>query len=363
MIKSLMVDVEKYDYIYILKGFAILAVIAVHFNQSFLAPNAILKIIAGFGMHGVQLFFILSSFLLWRSLSRYESGSSLGVMPFYKKKLIRLLPLYFFALVVYTIYHVIQGEGVSLLSLGLHVSLVNGLFPNYINDIMGIEWYIADLIILYVLSPYLFRIIIDLKTAITASLLSLVIAFIIQCLFLHFVHIGFVHSDYRIDLFFSMLGFFVQLPCMLLGVVFYFLFRNNNINFKKGVTIYVISSVLIIVLSLFIQELCGVAFVSNTTIWAFIFGGVMMLYRKYFSQNTVLHVVTNPLLVLGKHSYGVYLFHFVIIRIISRYFFFEKDLHVAGWLFLYIAISFMSLVIGGSLEILEKKTRKILIKG
>ena len=60
------------------------------------------------GQYGVQLFFVLSGFLIFQSLS---SGISVGA--FYKKRVMRIVPEYWTALVLYWFVGVIESVFVS----------------------------------------------------------------------------------------------------------------------------------------------------------------------------------------------------------------------------------------------------------
>ena len=58
----------------VLRGFAILAVILVHFNNGWNAPNALLSKATSIGARCPQLFFIISSYLTWKSLDAHPMG-------------------------------------------------------------------------------------------------------------------------------------------------------------------------------------------------------------------------------------------------------------------------------------------------
>mgnify|MGYP003583001991 CR=1 FL=1 len=59
-----MVDSDKYKWVNALRGYAILLVILIHSSQSFIVSDFVQKICST-GDLGVQLFFILSSFILF----------------------------------------------------------------------------------------------------------------------------------------------------------------------------------------------------------------------------------------------------------------------------------------------------------
>ncbi|MCB1545190.1 MAG: acyltransferase [Rhodoblastus sp.] len=88
----------------ILRGIAILGVVQLHaFSQTgayaFLgAPDAALKF-ASIGWAGVDLFFVLSAYLLTGNLLRHRDAPGLA-LSFYKRRALRILPLYWTVLIV-----------------------------------------------------------------------------------------------------------------------------------------------------------------------------------------------------------------------------------------------------------------------
>lgn len=85
-----------------MRAIAALMVIVFHFMYSTL-PNSIhidlLKKITLFGEHGVSLFFVLSGFVISRILINTKGNESY-FSSFYKKRLLRIFPLYYFYLIL-----------------------------------------------------------------------------------------------------------------------------------------------------------------------------------------------------------------------------------------------------------------------
>jgi peptidoglycan/LPS O-acetylase OafA/YrhL len=138
-------DKVHLGYLDVLKGLAILGVVMVHFVK---APNHIVSLIANCGCFCPQLFFIITAFLLVRSAHKYDFCSKKNIIRFYKAKGVRILPLYFLAIILFAIIN-----STNLWSVLTHLTLVNGFFPHFINDVIGVEWYVADLILLYLIIP------------------------------------------------------------------------------------------------------------------------------------------------------------------------------------------------------------------
>lgn len=89
---------RRFEFLDGLPGIAALAVILFHFNGTlkdhgvFVAP-APLDFLYGLGRYGVQIFFVLSGFVIAYSL-RYEKITSLFCLRFFLKRSIRLDPPY-----------------------------------------------------------------------------------------------------------------------------------------------------------------------------------------------------------------------------------------------------------------------------
>lgn len=73
----------------------------------------------GNGYFGVWLFFILSGYLIFESLDKYEQLNWDSTMDYYKKRIIRIIPLYYSILIIIWIYDLIKAvilERIPLLS-------------------------------------------------------------------------------------------------------------------------------------------------------------------------------------------------------------------------------------------------------
>ena len=78
----------------LIRVIAVLMVLTVHFGQSLPFPSVIHTPIV-WCQHGVQLFFLLSGFLIFKSLNRNSD-----IKAFYKKRIIRIVPLYWFVILL-----------------------------------------------------------------------------------------------------------------------------------------------------------------------------------------------------------------------------------------------------------------------
>ena len=144
----------RLDFIDLLKGIAIIGVVLVHFNGQWECPNHYINMTSAIGARCPQLFFIVSAFLTWMSIAKRRDFS---IKEFLKKRLVKIAPLYFFSILLVGIIpqlKLINWDPVNVLT---HVLFVNGLFPTYINSLMGVEWYIADLALFYIITPLIWK--------------------------------------------------------------------------------------------------------------------------------------------------------------------------------------------------------------
>lgn len=146
-----MEDKKYWGYIDSLKGIAIIAVTAVHTGGG--GITGILGRIAGQGSRGVQMFFLISGLLNFISAEKYFETSAgvkfSNVGRWYFKKISRLLPMYYFALLVsmltksWSAYWLGNEGHVTIKNIFAHIFLIHGLFPHYTDSMLGVDWYLG----------------------------------------------------------------------------------------------------------------------------------------------------------------------------------------------------------------------------
>ena len=83
-----------------LKGIGILGVILVHWGIN--STNDFVNGVVVNGARGVQLLFIINALLIFDSLSRVEWNKD-NIIIWYKRKFLRLIPLYWFYTILYVV--------------------------------------------------------------------------------------------------------------------------------------------------------------------------------------------------------------------------------------------------------------------
>lgn len=303
-----------------LKGIAVCGIVMVHSNASSL-PGLLGKI-GNAGKNGVQLFFLLSAYLTFLSLEHFFHGKETPkamtfrqLIPWWMGKFIRLIPLYYLALLVYALF---QGgstywlgtqEHITAGNVFTHLFFLHGLFPHYADSIIGVEWYLGTLAIFYLLAPCLYKLIDSLEKSAALFLLSSFLCRILT----HFIYRLFpegvdshIYSAYA-----GTFNFFAQFPVLIAGIMLYFLFRSQILEKigKPKVFSYVLLVFSIIMIA-------GQAFGENSLflissetmfgLWFFLIAVSQKIFPPFWTDNKLWET-------LGKYSYPIYLFHFIVL--------------------------------------------------
>ena len=92
-----------------LRAFAIIMVLFFHYNRWFEHPAWFPEVLK-FGWTGVDLFFVLSGFLISSQLfAQIKKEGTFSMKDFYIKRFFRILPAYYFVLVLYFLFPVLSG--------------------------------------------------------------------------------------------------------------------------------------------------------------------------------------------------------------------------------------------------------------
>lgn len=338
---------RKY-YIDVLKGIAMLAVILVHFNNAWNSPSGILNKVSAIGARCPQLFFIISAYLTWASLEKRPNG----YIDFLKKKYKRMAPLYYIAILVSVLLPVFKVFNISIGNYLSHILFLNGLNPEWCNGIIGVEWYIADLALFYLLVPLLRKLITDLRSAIIVFFFSVVFSSISLVL----ANYGLVeqiakNGDY--EAFFHTSFIVHQLPVMIIGIILYYLIKaSEEGNIQRRHIAFWGGIVTMVVLAGFVILRLNKRYMVSSVIAGLVFGLLFFLCSgidNLFFENKVL----KSLVLIGKHSYGIYCFHQIVINCVMRHDFNKENL--LQWGAVYIAIALVSCLIGYAVEKMENR--------
>ncbi len=326
---------KKYTWIDSLKGIAICGVIMVHSGVSVL-PFPIGRLGCG-GAYGVYIFLVLSAFLAYHSLENTFGDENFSVKDLYSwwaRKFIRLIPVFYLAVLLALLYQKNDSDGI-IGNIIAHLLFVFGLFPNYINSILSVEWYLGILAIFYILVPILYRYINSLRRAGCFLGISFIICEIINSLVIKNVSGGYVYES-----FFGTFWLFEQIPSLSLGIVLFFLLKLPKISTMKR---YPLMILIILSSTIVLSRLFGIS--QHSLLVNYTFCSVIAVCLALL-LNTHRYIVLDNICwrTLGKYSYPIYLLHCLILYVYDRYIFFHTGNVFIDWGVKYIVTVIIALV-------------------
>lgn len=345
---------KRYAWIDILKGGAILLVVLAHYNQNFTASLPVFSKIASIGARGPQFFFVISAFLTWGSLSKRNEFSFQGYTTFIGSRLNRILPEYYLALLLALVLFLVgfkypgnlDGEGYVS-----HVLLVNGFIPKYCNNILTVEWYIADLVIFYMFAPIIKIFVNNLRQSLVffsiCVLISIGFALLTQAL-----------GNGTCPDYYQTQCIIVQMPVLAIGIVLYYLLISKH---SYWLTSVVFLLTVVVAFLLYWRW----AIMSTSLIAGLLFGWLCVTMSVVEEKGWFIR--WSWLKFLGKYSLGIYLFHVFIIKAFTEIPAFEKfTMQIHGWVSIYaitiLAATMLSVTLGKGREhigFLNKSKKKL----
>lgn len=325
-----------------------LAVILVHFNNVWNAPIGILNKASAIGARCPQLFFIISAYLTWNALDK----KPVGYIEFLKKRYKRMAPLYYVSLAVAVLVPAFKVFDISIDNYISHIVFLNGLNPQWCNGIIGVEWYIADLALFYLMVPCLRKLITNLNTAVIAFLASVVFSSGTLVIVNHVFSAQMAENN-AYEAYFHTSFIVYQIPVLIVGIILYYLIKEiaeGRISRSLADGVFglavVATSIGFVVLHL------NKRYMTSSLIVGLLFGFLFLLCsgidNGFFAGR-----VFNPFVFVGKHSYGIYCFHQIVINCVMRYTINKENL--LQWGMAYLVIATISCLIGYATEKMEKQ--------
>ncbi|MBR2770153.1 MAG: acyltransferase [Solobacterium sp.] len=343
---------EKLTFLDGLKGFAIPFVAIVHSGIGQLPE---IGKYTGDIARMVQMLFMISALLTFRSLARtFPDRSKMtkeGILWWYKKKLLRLLPQYYLALILTmltrswnTFWLGTEGH-VTIWNILAHVFLVHGFFPHYIDSMLGVEWYLGVLVIFDFLSPFLYKYLDSLES----SILFLTGVFIVKPFFIIALrHILPVASDPAVyNNFIDTFSPYAQFMVFIIGIIMYYMLEKiEQTEFKHprllGAALQVLAFGLI-----FCQFIRQSRLLPMTRHDMFALFFLPMFAGMYLRP---LKFIDNPYFRLwGKYSYTIFLYNYIVMNFYERTVQFEAPF-VVKWLVESIVVNIILLLLAMFLE-------------
>lgn len=293
---------KKFHYIDIMRGIAIMAVIAMH-CIFFKNEGGIILTIAKFGQMGVQLFFVASALTLCLSMEHRGFDRK---KEYYLRRYFRIAPMYYVGLILYFIismiryYNGLPGnyELYTFFGILTNVFLVHGFVPEFNNNLVFGGWSIGTEVAFYLVFPYLF---IRLKDK-SVSYISRVI--VIYSTFIVFMTMGvcYIYDDFLVSnngfLYYNL---FNQLPVFLWGIMLYCLIKRGKISPKKHFAGMIVG-------------LGGFFYFWYSSIPLAFYFVPLFMGMVFFCFGAILSRINFRIKILekiGKMSYSIYIVHFI----------------------------------------------------
>ena len=312
---------EKDRSIDALKGIAILGVVACHAVGG--ALPGIWGPLVSMGQNGVQLFFLISGYLCWQSLDRQAGGcrrpSLADSLRWIGRHIGQLLPLFYLALFCTLFFQgwnnrYWMGPSVPRVTVGnllAHICMVFGLFPQYSNALLSLEWYLGALVLFYLLAPLLYRWITTPGRALAFFLLACILAELLPSI----LRCPLPESDaYVWQAYIGNLSLIPQLPVLAAGVLLSYLTPL----FKHSGDRLLSYGLLVCALVLLAGQMQGgnhILYCPAAVLFAFAFA---LLFLS--QQAAPCPLLVNPLFTFyGRISLPVYLFHIILLDYYDGY--------------------------------------------
>lgn len=142
-----------------LRGLAILGVVAIHAAQNFPSHVKGLDFLFLNGWVGVQIFFFVSAFTMCH-MWRQREGEARPILNFYIRRVLRIAPPFWIAIPVYLAFEgfgpsFFAPHGVGPWQITLTALFLHGLWPDAINSVVPGGWSIAVEMTFYAAFPFL----------------------------------------------------------------------------------------------------------------------------------------------------------------------------------------------------------------
>jgi peptidoglycan/LPS O-acetylase OafA/YrhL len=333
-----------------LRFYAAFAVVIHHMEQF----KSIVKIknfyytplIHNMGGLGVTFFFVLSGFLLtYLMLNEKQEFKKIDIKKFYMRRILRIWPLYF--IIIFISFYIFP-EFFNFSAIGFNMDLVNGniiilfllMMANVAliayGPILGAEplWSVSSEEHFYMVWPWMFNWAkINFRNVFILILTFNIIKVILYLVSIRYTQIWAQNTLYYLSMF--------RIDCMLvgaLGAITIFSKRYAVLKLVYSRPIQISSFVFILMVY------------KNVTFFLF----TDLIYSIFFVV-IILNIATNQKGIvkldykiteyLGKISYGIYLYHSLIIALLLRYYFHNHLIGIKNNIFFMVIISIAVIII------------------
>ena len=323
----------RLDWLDALRGLAILGVVLVHTGQSVRIESGFWHQITSAGQYGVQLFFIVSALTISITYDSYvdKFGPSFRTAAaWFIKRFFRIAPLYYFAIVFYSIeqYAIYIGSHhrYGHLPRPFPDILANAFFihtwvPSANNTVVPGGWSIGVEVFFYFLVPLIWLIP---KGLVRALVLGIAIVPIISLSLL--ISILSVGTSYIENNSFLYLWFPTQYPVLAIGLIYFIVVINpqRQVSTSRTSRLFFVAFLGLFVFGLAFGTWKALQPVLSPFVVSLAFVCLIMSLK-----GAIKNALVNPIYIfLGKISYSIYILHFVVLDAYKAAMFMQYGNHV-----------------------------------
>lgn len=333
---------EKLNYIDAIRGLAIIMVIMHHTaQQGFVKIPHAVAVFLSLGSRGVQLFFIASAFTLFRSYKNRSSVENKPTRNFFIRRFFRISPVYYLAILYYMFHESLGAKYwlgsqpfISMYNKISNMLFLHGFSPYWTNTLVPGGWSIAVEMMFYLIFPFLFFRIKTINDAFVFLNISLIFKLIFQEILSYYqlMTSDFLWNEY---LFYY---FPCQLPIFALGIIMFFLIQDSkSINQVSNKTL--LSSLALLPLQ--IGSALDFLYLNHI-----IFGIIFVVFGVLLSKGKFSFFNITLIRYIGKISYSMYIFHFIVISWLAKYHLMDFfDNYLINYVTRLLLILFISIII------------------
>jgi peptidoglycan/LPS O-acetylase OafA/YrhL len=157
MDKVVATGARRLSYFDTARALAAFMVVCVHTESTFHASSPLASTFAEMGQLGVQLFFVVSAFLIFNSLDRLSRNGGC-LVEYWAHRFLRIAPLYYVAIMGWTVFGLVADAGVPCRwpQILANVVFIHGIIPSANNSIVGGGWSVGTEFLFYLVAPLMF---------------------------------------------------------------------------------------------------------------------------------------------------------------------------------------------------------------
>lgn len=305
-----------------LRTLAILSVFFYHYGRLFVAPKWVAEW-TGFGWTGVDLFFVLSGFLIGSQVLKEDKSDNNWISRFYIRRFFRILPPYLFVLLIYYFIPITRERG-DLAPLWKYLTFTQNLGLDLtIHSAFSHAWSLCIEEQFYLFFPLVLSFFIKLKVKRAWVLLAMVfvlfMGMISRCLAIMYV----AYHDLGILGWYEWIYFptYARLDGILVGIaiamirfrsrcIYHSLFGNSLFCFLAG--LFIIGCSWYICREQFSDLATILGFPLNAIGYGFVVMACVLPLKPIFS------VPYSFTAFISKISFGLYLIHKIVIHLLQQ---------------------------------------------